>query len=131
MLGNVSSPSEERTHKAMQTQQEITKILRVTAHAQQRLAQRGICPAAVDVVRIYGVDSPAGGGCVRRELRQEQVVDLSAGGFSLATIERALRLEAIFSRDEQLVTCYQRAPKRASCRRDRESGRNRVQHRRV
>ncbi len=83
----------------------------MTRHATLRLAQRGICKHALELLTLHGIDVPAGRGYVRRELRGYQVGALHAEGFSLEIIDKALRLEAIFTSDEALVTCYQRTPR--------------------
>lgn len=83
----------------------------MTRHATLRLAQRGICKDALELLTMHGIDIPAGRGQVRRELRGYQVGALHAEGFSLEIIGKALRLEAIFASDETLVTCYQRTPR--------------------
>lgn len=83
----------------------------MTRHATLRLAQRGICKHALELLTMHGIDIPAGRGQVRRELRGYQVGALHAEGFSLEIIDKALRLEAIFTSEETLVTCYQRTPR--------------------
>lgn len=93
-------------------------INHTTLHANRRIAQRGICPEALDLVCTYGIDMPAGNGCVRRELRQNQAQSLLQEGFAIDVVERALRTEAIYSRDEALITCYLRTP-RSTARRAR------------
>lgn len=85
----------------------------ITRHAALRVAQRNICAQALELVTMHGVDVPAGGGLMRREVRYDQVTALHAEGFSLDVIEKALRLEAIFASDETLVTCYKRTPRHA------------------
>lgn len=82
-----------------------------TRHASKRLAQRNICLEALALLTLYGIDGPAGDGRVRRELRNHQVGDLHAEGLSLQIIDRALRLEAIYSAEDILITCYQRTPR--------------------
>jgi hypothetical protein len=47
----------------------------ITQHAVLRLAQRGVCKKALKLLTLHGIDVPAGSGSVRRELRQQQVVD--------------------------------------------------------
>jgi hypothetical protein len=82
-----------------------------TIHATYRIAQRGICPNALDLVCTYGIDLPAGSGCVRREVRRYQLSTLLAEGHALRVVERALRIEAICSEGGLLITCYLRAPR--------------------
>ena len=96
----------------MQTQTNGQMTFNITAHADQRIAQRGICPAALSLVILYGVDAPAGGGCKARELRLLQVSELHELGYAFAIIEKALRIRAILSREEELLTCYQRNPEK-------------------
>lgn len=95
----------------MQTSPSLRSNARVTRHAALRLAQRGICVHALELLTMHGIDVPAGRGQMRRELRGYQVGALHAEGFSLEIINKALRLEAIFTSDETLVTCYQRTPR--------------------
>ena len=85
-----------------------------TRHAERRIEQRRISPDALQLVLVHGHDLPAGEGCVRREIRLSQISELSAEGFPLRTIEAALRIEAILSGDDVLITCYGRAPRLAS-----------------
>jgi hypothetical protein len=102
----------------------------ITQHAVLRLAQRGVCKKALKLLTLHGIDVPAGSGSVRRELRQQQVVDLYAQGYCIETIEKALRLEAIFGSDEALVTCYPRSPRRAVRGVGRKAS-NLIRHRRT
>ena len=102
-----------------------------TRHAERRIAQRGLCPDALQLVLVHGHDLPAGEGCVRREIRLSQISELSAEGFSLRTIEGALRIEAILSGDDVLITCYGRAPRLASRMTYDKMGHNVRRHRRV
>jgi site-specific recombinase XerD len=91
----------------------------MTKHVAQRIAQRGVRTEALNVVLAYGEDVPACNGCLKRELRHAQAVHLIADGLPLEVVETALKIEAIVSRDERLVTCYMRAPqciKRSSIR---------------
>lgn len=112
----------------MQTQTNDQMTVTITAHADQRIAQRGICPAALSLVILYGHDAPAGRGCKARELRLSQFPELHELGFSVAAIEKALRIRAILSREEELLTCYQRKPeklaRRPHARKVRSSRRN-------
>ena len=82
-----------------------------TSHAILRMAQRGIRQEVLDLLSCFGVDEPAGAGCVRRRLRRDQIQGLLSEGFSLAIVERAVRTEAVYSRDERLITCYWRSVK--------------------
>lgn len=91
----------------------------MTKHAVERIAQRGVQSQALEVVLTYGADAPARGGCLKRELRHAQVNEILADGVSFDVVEAALKIEAILSREERLVTCYQRAPRclnRPACR---------------
>lgn len=114
LFDNMSSPTKFQDNETMQTQHVKHSHLRTTEHAQKRIAKRGVCPAALELLHIHGIDSPAGSGCVRREIRHTQTTDLSEQGYAIEVIDRALRLEAIFCRNERLVTCYQRRPQRTS-----------------
>ncbi|MFY0690753.1 MAG: hypothetical protein JXR14_02385 [Paracoccaceae bacterium] len=96
----------------MQTQKNDQMTVTITAHADQRIAQRGICPAALSLVILYGIDAPAGNGCKARELRLSHFSELHELGFAVTTIEKALRIRAILSREEELLTCYQRNPEK-------------------
>lgn len=102
----------------------------ITDHAAARIVQRGVCQDALALLTLHGIDVPAGGGSMRREVRQQQVGDLHAQGYRFETIEKALRLEAIFGPDEALVTCYQRSPRRTD-RRVESSSQNPIRHRRT
>ena len=102
-----------------------------TRHAERRIEQRGIRPDALQLVLVHGHDLPAGEGCVRRELRLCQISELSAEGFSLRTIEAALRVEAILSGDDILITCYGRTPRLASRITHDRAGRSSRRQRRV
>lgn len=97
----------------MQPHTRINMTITKTLHAQHRIAQRSICPDALALVGLYGADIPAGRGCVRRALRYSQTTDLHEQGYAFALIEKALRLEAVFSSEDELITCYVRTPKRA------------------
>lgn len=112
----------------MQTQTNDQMTVKITAHADQRIAQRGICPAALNLVILYGVDAPAGNSCKARELRLSQVSELHELGFAVTTIEKALRIRAILSCEEEMLTCYQRNPekhaRRLRFRKVRSSRRN-------
>lgn len=83
----------------------------MTKHAADRIAQRGVHPEALNVVLAYGEDAPARDGCLKRELRHTQVHEALADGVPLKIIEAALKIEAIVSREERLVTCYMRSPR--------------------
>ena len=97
----------------MQTHTHLNMTITKTIHAQHRIAQRGICIEALMLVALYGTDFPAGRGCVRRALHLSQTTDLNEQGYNFALIEKALHLEAVFSNEDELITCYQRSPKRA------------------
>jgi len=96
----------------MQTQTNDQMTVTITAHADQRIAQRGICPAALSLVILYGHDTPAREGCKARELRLSQFPELHELGFAVTTIEKALRIRAIITRDEKVRTCYHRPPEK-------------------
>lgn len=83
----------------------------MTKHALERLAQRGIQPQALHVVIAYGHDTPTRDGCLKRELRHTRMSEVLADGVPLKIIEAALKIEAILSREERLVTCYIRSPR--------------------
>ncbi|TNE57497.1 MAG: hypothetical protein EP341_04020 [Sphingomonadales bacterium] len=93
--------------------------IKTTNHAKVRIAQRGVATQALELLALHGVDFPAGSGCVRRELLHWQVSDLHNQGYAIAIIEKALRLEAIFTDGDILITCYQRSPKAAAERNPR------------
>lgn len=92
----------------------IDMTITTTAHARQRIAQRGICQKALALLSLNGMDSPAGAGRVRRELRYNQMAELYEQGYALEVIDKALRLEAIFSNENSLITCYLRTPRKSS-----------------
>lgn len=102
-----------------------------THHAERRIEQRGIRQDALQLVLVHGHDVPAGEGCVRRELRLPQTSELLAEGFSLRTIEAALRIEAILSGDDNLITCYGRTPRLSSRTTHNRASRSSRRHRRV
>lgn len=83
-------------------------------HAEIRIAQRGICIAALEILFEHGDEIMAGSGCFRTRLRWSQARDLRQEGVPLRVVESALRTEAIFSGDETLVTCWKRDPHRAA-----------------
>ncbi|GAA6202930.1 hypothetical protein [Aquicoccus sp. SU-CL01552] len=97
----------------------------MTTHAVERIAQRGIQPQALNVVIAYGHDAPTRDGCLKRELRYTRVSEVLADGVPLKIIEAALKIEAILSREERLVTCYMRSPRCLN----RPSRRTRIQKR--
>ncbi|MCT8159364.1 hypothetical protein [Pseudoruegeria sp. SHC-113] len=84
----------------------------ITAHANQRIAQRGICRKALNLVALYGHDTPARNGSKAREIRVSQFSELYELGFAVTTIEKALRIRAIITRDEKVQTCYHRPPEK-------------------
>src|SRR5690606_32266928 len=92
MLGSSTQGSQ-----TMQKYKNIDMTITTTAHARQRIAQRGVCQKALALLSLNGMDSPAGAGRVRRELRYSQMAELHEQGYSLEVIDKALRLEAIFS----------------------------------
>ena len=67
---------------------------------------------------------PAGRGCVRRTLRLDRVSEACADGVPIAAAETALRIEAVVGPNEEIVTCWRRAPR--SLARERRS---RTRHR--
>lgn len=83
----------------------------MTKHAVERIAQRGIQPQALAVVFTYGHDTPTPDGCLKRELHYTQLHEALADGVPLKIIEAALKIEAILSSEERLVTCYMRSPR--------------------
>lgn len=86
-------------------------VIITSPHAAWRIAQRGVCQDALDLLTLHGTDLPAGNGRVRRELYAAQTAELFEEGYPLAVIEKAFRLEAIFTESGILVTCYQRTPR--------------------
>jgi len=94
----------------MQTQTNDQMTVTITAHADQRIAQRGICRTALSLVVLYGHDTPARKGWKARELRLSQVSELHELGFAVTTIEKALRIRAIITRDEAVADCSHRPP---------------------
>ncbi len=83
----------------------------MTKHAVERMSQRGVSSQALEVVLTYGADTPAYDGCLKRALRHAEVNEILADGISLDVVEAALKIEAVLSQEERLVTCYQRAPR--------------------
>jgi hypothetical protein len=98
----------------MQICTNLNITITATTHAQERIAQRAVCPEALALVSLHGFDCPAGRGCFQRELRDSQINDLYEQGFALAVIEKALRLRVIYSGEEELITCYKRKQRQAS-----------------
>lgn len=95
----------------MKHNMEPESLINFTKHAKYRVAQRGVCNDALELLFLYGHDMPAGGGCFRREIWNRQVSELHDLGFPLSLIERALRLEAVISEVGAVVTVYQRQPR--------------------
>lgn len=104
-------------------------ILAHTGHAQQRMAQRGIRPEAVDLVLAYGTDMPAGNGCSRRELHTIDALALLRGGLPLALVEQGMRLVLILNPSEQMITCYRKSGRGLPRADDRKSRRSHARSR--
>lgn len=88
-------------------------------HAEERIAQRGVCPNALELVALFGTAFPAGGGCEKRKVHIKQMSDLCEAGYPLHIIERAMNLTAVFSSDGELITCYKGAPSKSPAPRTR------------
>ena len=83
----------------------------ITHHAAKRIEERGIRWDALQVVLLHGDDHPAGRGCVRRELLCSKLGEIIAEGVPHEVAEMALRIEVVLSGEEELITCYRRAPR--------------------
>lgn len=88
-------------------------------HAEERIAQRGICSEALALVALYGKAFPAGGGCEKRKVHIKQMSELCEAGYKLHVVERAMNLTAVFSPEGELITCYKGAPNKAPALRTR------------
>jgi len=100
-----------------------------TQHGRQRVAQRGIDPEALKIVRVHGVDYPAGSGCSKRLLHRVDAIELRHEIASYALLEKASRIVAIIGPDEELVTSYYCNPnKTGRTRRSSKSKRRRARN---
>ena len=88
-----------------------TRNFTTTRHAAERIAQRGVRLDALEIVLAYGDDIPAAGDCRRREFRHCRMGEALADNVPLSVLEAALKIEAVVSSKDQLVTCYLRTPR--------------------
>lgn len=93
--------------------------IRPTRHARERIAQRGIDPAALSLLLIHGDDLPAARGARLRALKCKTVAELIADGHDRAEVETARQLEAVVGPTEEVITVWKRARPMRSGRQQR------------
>lgn len=79
---------------------------RMTRHAEERLAQRGIRREALDIVLAYAdVERRAPGGAVQLRVTRQALVEASRDGVARTVIERAVDVAAIIC-EGRVLTQY-------------------------
>lgn len=82
--------------------------LRLSRHAQQRMAQRSVSRDMVDLLIRYGDESPCGGQSFAITINKYGLEDLRNDGLRAAAVERLSRLRAVVANDGTLVTVMHR-----------------------
>lgn len=82
--------------------------LHFSRHAEQRMGQRSINYAAIDLLLAYGDAAPCGGRASAITLAKHDLQDLREHGISATMVAKLSRLRAIQSADGTVVTVMHR-----------------------
>ena len=78
----------------------------MTFHADQRIQQRGIKQAALDLVLLFGDSFSTRDGCELFALGKTTAHELKSNGYQPEAIRSAQKIAAIVAPDGQIVTSY-------------------------
>lgn len=92
--------------------------LQLSRHARQRMAQRSVSRAMIDLLIGYGDEAPCGGQSFAITINKYGLQDLRNDGLRGAAVERLSRLRAVVANDGTLVTVMHRYHRPARNARD-------------